>query len=283
MNWKIKPTKIENWNSDIDYAMFIDENGNESKINAVFKAITNNKKIDENDRYFTITGCIFKRKDYKKSSNEIKKLKSKYWKKGFYYDTKKKKEKYVCFHSREIRRCDGAFNKKLIDHEKFTNDLTSILDDINCKIISVTIDLVEYIKQGYLHNVYETAFDFLLERYIYATDNNKKGIIMLEARGKNEDRDLLKHILNVMDTGKKNIPSSELKQKIVGIYFNPKWNEEYSHTFTGLEIADLFSYPIHQKIKYKKSNPAFEVLKYKIDKFPNYHNKGLKVFPNEKK
>ena len=75
MNWKLKPTKIESWNTDIDYAMFIDENGNESKINAIFKAITNNKKIDENDRYFTITGCIFKRKDYKKSSNEIKRLK----------------------------------------------------------------------------------------------------------------------------------------------------------------------------------------------------------------
>ena len=52
--------------------------------------------------------------------------------------------------------------------------------------------------------------------------------------------------------------------------------------FTGLEIADLFSYPIHQYIKYKKINPAFEILKYKIDKYPNFYNKGLKLFPNAK-
>ena len=142
-----------------------------------------------------------------------------------------KKVKYVCFHSREIRRHDGAFNDKLISHREFINDLSDNLRDIECKIISVTIDLLEYLKQGYLYNVYETAFDFLLERYIYATENNKKGIIMLEARGKNEDKSLLKHILKVMNVGKRNIPSQELKEKIVGIYFNPKWNEEYIYWF----------------------------------------------------
>ena len=282
MSWKDKPSKIKLWDNNIDYAMFIDENGSESKINAVFKAITNNKEIDENDRYFTITGCIFERRNYRKAIDEMNNLKNRYWKNGFYYDNKAKKNKYVCFHSREIRRHDGAFNDKLINHTNFTNDLTDVIKNTQCTIISITIDLLEYLKQGYLHNVYETAFDFLLERYIYATKNKKKGIIMLEARGKNEDKDLLKHIITILDNGKKNIPPEELKEKIVGVYFNPKWNEEYSHTFSGLEFADLFSYPIHQFVKYKKGNPAFEVLKPKIDKYPDYMNKGIKVFPNEK-
>ena len=282
MSWKDKPSKIELWDNNIDYAMFIDENGSESKINAVFKAITNNKEIDENDRYFTITGCIFERRNYRKAIDEMNNLKNKYWKDAFYYDNKTKKNKYVCFHSREIRRHDGAFNDKLINHTNFTSDLTDVIENTQCTIISITIDLLEYLKQGYLHNVYETAFDFLLERYIYATKNNKKGIIMLEARGKNEDKYLLKHIITILNNGKKNIPPEELKEKIVGVYFNPKWNEEYSHTFSGLEFADLFSYPIHQLVKYKKENPAFEVLKTKIDKYPDYMNKGIKIFPNEK-
>lgn len=282
MSWQDKPTKIEFWSNDIDYAMFVDENGSEGKINAVFKAITNNKEIDSNDRYFTITGCIFERKNYNNAVKEMDSLKKKYWKNGQYLDTKLKKEKYVCFHSREIRRHDGAFNDKLVNHINFTNDLTTVLENTKCTIISITIDLLEYLKQGYLHNVYETAFDFLMERYIYATKNKKKGIIMLEARGKNEDKDLLNHIITILNTGKKNIPSEELKEKIVGVYFNPKWNEEYSHTFTGLEFADLFSYPIHQFAKFQKENEAFKILKSKIDKYPDYLNKGIKIFPNKK-
>lgn len=168
-------------------------------------------------------------------------LKKKYWKNGKYFDTKSNKYKYVCFHSREIRRHDAAFNDKLINPINFMNDLTSVLKNTKCTIISITIDLLEYLKQGYLHNVYETTFDFLVERYIYATKNKKKAIIMLEARGKNEDRDLLNHVMTTLNTGKKNIPPEELKEKIVGVYFNPKWNKEYSHTFAGLEFADLFS------------------------------------------
>lgn len=282
MAWQDKPSKIELWTSDIDYAMFVDENGSESKINAVFKAITNNKEVDDNDRFFTITGCIFEKENYKNAVDEMDSLKKKYWNNGQYFDTKSKKNKYVCFHSREIRRHDFAFNDKLINHEDFTNDLTLVLKNTKCTIISITIDLLEYLRQGYLHNVYETAFDFLMERYIYATKNNKKGIIMLEARGKNEDNDLLKHIITVLNTGRKNIPPEELSEKIVGVYFNPKWNEEYSHTFAGLEFADLFSYPIHQFAKYKKETPAFEVLKPKIDKYPDFLNKGIKIFPSEK-
>ena len=264
-SWRDYPQKVINWNKGIDYAMFIDENGNSSKINSVFKSITNNKEVDENDRYFTITGCIFTKNDYKKTTDEIEDLKEKYWVNGKYYDTGTKTDRYVCFHSREIRRHDKAFNDKIINHDNFMKDLTNVLENINCTIISVTVDLVEYLKKGYLQNVYELAFDLLLERYIYATKNNKKGILMLEARRKNEDRELLNHITNIIDnTGRNKISCNELNEKIKGVYFNPKWNDEYTRTFTGLEIADLFSYPIHQYVKYNKLNPAFEVLKFKI-------------------
>lgn len=279
-NWYDYPQKIKFWTSNIDYVMFIDENGNGGRISDTLKKIANNEEIDENNRYFTITGCIFKKSEYAKAKTEFQNLKNKYWKNGMYYDTKNKKDKYVCFHSREIRRHDKAFNDKLINHSNFLNDLTKTLENTNCKIISVTIDLVSYLKNGYLQNVYETAFDFLLDRYIYATKNGKKGIIMLEARGKSDDKRLLKHIYDIIYTkGRENITTNELISKIDGVYFNPKWNEEYSSTYLGLEITDLFSYPIHQYIKYKKENPAFEILKYKLDGYPKFINKGIKIFP----
>lgn len=282
-NWYEYPQEITKWNKDVDYFMFVDENGSSGRINSIFKKITNNIPITDDEKYFTITGCIFTRENMKKYNTEIKELKNKYWKDGKYFDSKSKEERYVCFHSREIRRHDNAFNDALINHLKFTEDLTILLKNTNCKIISITIDLENYIRQGYLFNIYETAFDFLLERYIYATGNHKKGVIMLEARGKSEDKKLLKHIYDVINVrGRKNISTAELNSKIVGIYFNPKWGENYNSTYVGLEIVDLFSYPIHQYVKYGKSNQAFEVLKDKIDGYPNFMNKGIKIFPNIK-
>ncbi|MBQ8892758.1 MAG: DUF3800 domain-containing protein [Bacilli bacterium] len=283
-NWFDYPQKIKSWNHDIDYVMFIDENNSVDKQQLVYKKIINNQSINNDEKYFTITGCIFNKSGYSKMRNEIRKLKSKFWpSNGFYYDTKFKETRYVCFHSRDIRRHDGAFNDKVINHVDFTNELSLILNNVDCKIISVTIDIENFIKQNYNNNIYEIAFDFLLERYIYSTNKNKKGIIILESRGKKDDKILLNHISNViLKKGRDKISTSEFQKKVAGVYFNPKWYGGHSSTYAGLEIADLFSYPIHQLVKYKKDNPAFNIIKNKIVGYPNISGKGLKVFPKEK-
>lgn len=282
-NWWDYPQKIKYWEPDIDYVMFIDENGTSEKITDIIKKITNNTEIDDNEKYFTITGCIFTKENYVSLNDNMRLLKNEYWNNGYYYDTRYKQSRYVCLHSRDIRRHDGAFNDSIISYSDFMNDLSYILHKTNCKIISVSINLEEYARQGKLDNVYEKAFDLLLERYIYATDNNKKGLIMLESRGKKEDKNLLKHIYDVIhNKGQKNIKTKELEKKIKGVYFNPKWYGGYSATFAGLEIADLFSYPIHQYVKYKKENLSFSTIKDKIEYYPEFMNKGIKIYPKEK-
>lgn len=278
--WYDKPTKILEMRKDIDYIMCIDENGSSSNLTYVLKQISNDKPLSEDDKYFTITGCIFAKNDYFHAKRMIQSLKNKHWKDGMFYDSKSKSNRAVCLHSRDIRKRDCAFNESVINYNEFMVDLSNTMKDIKCKIISISINLYEYLKKGYTHNVYNVAFDFLLERYIYDTDNNKKGIIMLEARGKDEDKELLDHISKVVNlTGTKKISSRELKSKIKGIYFNPKWNEEYSDTYVGLEITDLFSYPIHKYIKRDNKDKAFLLFEDKIVGYPNYKNKGIKLFP----
>ncbi len=283
MNWYQFPQKIKNWNANIDYVMFVDENGNGGRINNIFKKINNNISISDDEKYFTVTGCIFEKNNYSVIRNNIRKLKEKYWNNGFYYDTKHNDSRYVCLHSREIRRHDGPFNDNLINYDDFINELSEILAKVNCKVISISINLEKYIMLGNLENVYEKAFDLLLGQYMHATNNEKKGIIMLESRGKIEDKILLKHIYDIIhNKGIAKISTKLLEQKIMGVYFNPKWYGGHSSTFVGLEIADLFSYPIHQYIKYKKENLSFKVIKEKIVGYPNFNNKGVKVFPKEK-
>lgn len=277
------PQKIKNWNKNIDYVMFVDENNSVDKQQMVYKKIINNIPILDDEKYFTVTGVIFNKTNYSKMRNDIRRLKSKYQENGFYFDSKYKDSRYVCFHSRDIRRHDGAFNDKVINYNEFISDLSYTLNSIQCDIISVTIDIENFIKSGHTENIYEIAFDFLLERFIYATRSNKKGIIMLESRGKNDDIVLLKHIKDIIfNKGRDKISTSELKNRILGIYFNPKWYGGHSSTFAGLEITDLFSYPIHQYVKYKKENQAFNLLKNKIVGYPHFEGKGLKIFPKEK-
>ena len=277
IDWTNKPTKISIWNSDIDYVMFVDENGN-SDIKDILKRISKNQEIDINNNFFTITGVIFTKQQYITAKNKLNELKLKYWNNGTYLY--KENYKKVCFHSREIRRREGAFDKKLINYDSFIIELSNLIDELNYKIISITINKKDYILKHYQFNVYNTAMCFLLQRYIYAIPYNCNGLVMLEARGKDEDYILLnemKHI--IFETGIKDISSEELKKKIGGIYFNPKWTNLYDNTFSGLEIADLSSYPIHKFIRNKNKDKAFLVLEKKIDRYPNYMNKGIKIFP----
>ena len=61
--WYDKPTKLLSIGKDIDYVMCIDENGSSSNLTYVLKQISNEKELSEDDKYFTITGCIFTRKN----------------------------------------------------------------------------------------------------------------------------------------------------------------------------------------------------------------------------
>ena len=177
--WYDKPIKLLSIRKDIDYIMCIDEDGSSSNLTYVLKQISNEKELSEDDKYFTITGCIFTKEEYLNSKKLIKLLKNKYWVNGMFYDIKTNEQKAVCFHSRDIRKHNNCFNDSIINYNEFIVDLSNTMKDIQCKIISISINLYEYLKKGYTHNVYNVAFDFLLERYIYETDNNKKGIVML--------------------------------------------------------------------------------------------------------
>ncbi len=270
-----KPSKLKSISKDIDYIMCIDENGSEGHLKYAQKILDNGYELDEEHKFLTITGVIFKRSDYAKTYFEAEQLKNKYWKNGMFLDGDRNIA--VCFHSRDIRRKNIPFDENSINRKNFLNDLTTFLDNINCKVISATIDVEKYINsKKYRFSIYHTAIHFLIERFIYATKNHKKGIIVLESRDKIRDKDILNEINNLFEYGTSKISSEEFKSKIIGIYFNKKWNSDKTHTYVGLEIVDLFSYPIYQYLKFNEENPAFSIVKKKLDKGIE---KGIKIFP----
>lgn len=279
-NWWVRPTSIDKWPTGIDYTMFIDEN-NDSNLKSIINKINSNEEISNIERYFTITGCVIDKNNFIVAKENITQLKNKYWHDGkFTYSSKMKR---VVFHSKEIRNKTKAFDPTIIDYDNFLYDLTDFISSTQMYIISSTIDkythCIKYITPFHPYNL---CLDFILERFVTLILNkeNKKGVIILEARGKKEDKFILEHIKNILNNGTDYV-SAEKFQNISGVYFNPKWckqsNEQMS--YFGLEIADLVSYPIHKYIRDEHKDFAFKIFEDKFLGYPSYEGIGLKVFP----
>lgn len=287
MSWRNRPRSIEYCPNNSDYIMFVDENGS-NDLKYIYKCIRENQTPDINATFFTVTGCIIHKEYLKTLMDNILALKCKYWENGYY--NYKGKIKRVCFHSREIRKKDGPFYLPDDVYYNFINDLTEFLKSIETKIISININKYLLCKK-YLtpFDPYEISSQFLIERFSkFLLENNSSGTIVLETRGYKEDRILLEHLKRVIDTGtgnynRKYVSSNEFKKTIEGIYFNPKWciSSDNKKSYYGLEIADLFSYPIHNYVRSNcqtRSRP-YEVLENKLINYPCYIGFGLKIFP----
>ncbi len=270
----IKPTPLYKWPHDCNYIMFVDENNINNALITVKNRIIKGETVLLDEKYFTITGCIFSRKNYGKAKNILEELKIEYF-----------NDLNICFHSYEIRNRRGSFRMEKNKYNSFKADLKRCLTHLDYTAISITINIEDYFLYTKTSlDLYNIAFNFLLERYVYFIGSTKKtGIIMFESRGKKEDTHLLNHISQLMNvTGTEFIKVSELNNKIKGVFFNPKYTLDKKRTFIGLEVADLTSYPLHKFIKYGYKDEMFEIIEKKLKDYPNYVNKGLKVYPNKK-
>ena len=94
--------------------------------------------VDPNFPLFLLCGCLFNEKNLLKAKKQINEFKMTYF-----------KTEEVILHSRDIRKCEGAF-QILFDmnlKKSFYEDLNSIMKDLQFKIICSAINKEEYIKR----------------------------------------------------------------------------------------------------------------------------------------
>lgn len=246
----------------INYSFFIDETGDHGLT-----------YVDANFPLFVLCGCLFEEKDLENAKQLIDKFKLKYF-----------KTTEVFLHSRDIRKCEGAF-QILFDlglKKSFYEDLNKIIEEINFKVISAAINKEEFIKRygKCADDPYHISFSFVMERIIFCTDSLGKNIeltIIPEKRGRREDDMFIAHYNSIMDSGTYHVNSRRFKQRIKHLEFCRKLDN-----LVGSQIADLSAYPIARYVL----NPQepyipFSVVKDKIyrsleGKIDGY---GLKVFP----
>lgn len=229
--------------------------------------------IDENFPIFLLAGCLFESVEYEKIVQKIDEFKQQF------FNTAE-----VILHSRDIRKCDGAF-QILFDLElkkKFYEYLNTIISETDFTIIAVAIEKKKHIeKYGKLaNNPYSICLSYILERLIFCMDNNhgtSTVSINIEKRGGREDKQLLAHYNSVIDRGTYHVNAIRFKHHIADFKMMAKKDNN-----VGLQIADLCAYPIARHVlNSEEPYIPFKIIERKIRKGDNgkIEGYGLKVFP----
>lgn len=229
--------------------------------------------VDKNFPLFLLCGCLIREDCLKEMEGKVNAFKQRYF-----------KTKDVILHSRDIRKCDGAF-QILFDLKlkaRFYDDLNLILKDGEYLVIGSAVEKEEHIKRygKGAADPYALSTSFLLERLVFCLDKMDKNStieVLIEERGNKEDHMLLAHFNSIMDRGTYYVSPDRLKRKILRFGFHSK-----QENIIGLQIADLCAYPLARYVL----NPnvpyiPFQVIKEKIycNEKGEYEGWGLKRFP----
>lgn len=241
------------------YFLFLDESGDHGL-----------KTIDPSFPAFILCGVLIEESQYRLIKNKLNSIKENFW-----------KNTEVIFHSRDIRKCEKEF-QILFDLEvkkKFYNQINSVIKDSEYTVISAAIKKTDYIKRygKQSDNVYGIALSFIVERTVYCLDELKENSInvqlVIEKRGKNEDKTLNDQFQLIRSNGTYYVNSDRINGYGFGFHFRSKKNN-----VNGLQLADLIAYPIARHvIEPKRPHPSFELFKNKI--YGETKKFGLKIFP----
>ena len=271
----VSPHPFVGFGKTIKHIVCFDENGSSSELDYIRQTMAKGGQVDDNRRFFTLTGCLFSRDDFFFTDTLLRQLKKQHW-----HD----ESPDVLFHSREIRRKLGKFNMSDKKYKAFIESLSNALSLVPCTVFSITFDLVEYVKGNYTYDPYDVAFDHLLERIVThlrrsQSETAPRIALVFETRGAREDGQLLNHAAKLLyTTGTKWADKVQLQKWVRGVFFNEKSTiSDHKNLYPGIEIADLFSYPIHRFARYGHAGKDFEVVKQKLYGCP--HKKGLIFFP----
>lgn len=245
-----------------DYIVYVDESGDHSL-----------ESVAPDYPLFVLAFCVFHKRHYaQKVVPAIESFKFRH----FGHDT-------VVLHENDIRKERGAF--RFVDRSHriaFFDELTGIIDDSNFILISCLIDKRKLRERDQTDgNPYHLALGFRLETlYELMEEKNQSAYpthVVVECRGKKEDRDLELEFRRICDG--ENRWSKRLPFRIV--MADKKTNS------SGLQLADLVARPIGiATLRPEQENRAFSVLKRKFfcsggrkQVGAGYEGWGLKIHP----
>lgn len=253
------------------YIMYIDESGDTIPLSR------NGKK------FLVLTGCIIKAEEKISVERELRDIKIRYYQNPDI----EIKSNFLRYANPDILDCNSPL--KLHDREKYNQletDISAYLKNIPATLISVAIGKQEFWNKYPAKNPYDSAYIFLLERFqMFLQKEKALGICIIDPReGRvekhyiGESIDKAHHVLR-FDGSKLGVKCDNVIERVL---FST------SDLNVGIQIADLFCYPIFHVLEYNKK--AGEYWRYNDVTRPKLHTIegrldgiGLKVFPEESK
>lgn len=268
------------------YLMYIDESGDTSSLE------------QKGSRVLVLTGCVINEKDKREIDASFRDIKKRY-----YQNTEVEiKSNFLRYANPKIIDPGKSSPIKLYDqgqYDALQSDIQVFLKDIPVHIISVVVDKKGYWEKYPSQNPYHIAYGFLMERFqTLLRYESALGLCIIDPREgrvtekRNIDKELndIHHLIQ----WEKSIfwkPCPDIIEKVL---FSD------SALTTGIQIADLFCYPIFHIFQYDKkadeydwfariSKPKFyyhSTITASADENklgPQIDGTGLKFFPAETK
>lgn len=241
------------------FYFFIDESGDHGL-----------QKVNHEFPLFVLCGILVEQFEYSKIRDSFNSIKNQFWGNA-----------NVIFHSRDIRKCEKDFVTLLNSNVKklFYEELNQAIIENEYTVVASAINKIDYIKAfGEFHNnVYELALTAVFNQILTYLFNNKLNPVIdvvIEKRGKKEDRKLEEHFKYIQTKGTEAFSALQIANCKISIRFKDK-----KENINGLQLADLIAYPIAKYIiDPTDMNLAYHVLKNKI-----YMHEGefigLKIIP----
>ena len=241
-----------------DYIIYVDESGDHdlNQVNSPYPI-------------FSLAFCIFRKADYMEQVvPRLQDLKFRW----FGHDAH-------ILHEREVRKREAPFDvlRTKEANDAFMAEIGAIIADSPMTVISAVIHKdhhrEQYVMPG---NPYELALLFCMERTVHFLREQGQADrlthIVVECRGKKEDRDLELEFRRICD-GRNMIGRLDC----LDILFVDKRANS-----SGLQIADLLARPIGLKVlRPDQPNRAYDVIQAKFRRSPAGEPRGygFKVFP----
>lgn len=242
------------------HIMYIDESGDTIPLSQKGK------------KFLVLTGCIINEDNIIEIESKLRSIKEKYF-----------QNKDIEIKSNFLRYANPDLTEtspiKLHDREKYNQleaDMTSFLKEIPVTLFSVVIDKIAYWQDYPAQNPYDYAYELLLESF-------QKYLEKVKGLG-----------ICIIDPREGQVEKNFIGQELERIHNKIRWNaNEFSNIVerllfatsdktVGIQIADLYCYPIYHIFEYDKTKDEYWRFN-ELSSIKLYKEQGLKFYPDKTK
>ena len=239
------------------YLMYIDESGDTISLSQKGK------------KFLVLTGCIFEEKDIPSIEQKFREIKKKY-----YQDPDIEiKSNFLRYASPDLSQSSPMKLNSKEKYDELEKDVSDFLKDLPITLFSVIIDKTIFWKEFPSQNPYDTAYLHLLESFQKHLED-KKGLGIC-----------------IIDPREGQVEKAFIGQELESIHHKTRWQSDKSPNVVerllfatsdrtiGIQIADLFCYPIYHMMEYGKKPGTY----WRYDELSREKLKDLLFYPSETK